>query len=75
MVCKGLVWLMHFIGHIHGRLFFSDSYLRTVYHRVFIFHMLIGLGEDKTAIDIGITMSKVKVTFVKTNKKGFRSLS
>jgi len=28
--------------------------LRTIYYRAFIFHMLIGLGEDMTAIDFGL---------------------
>jgi len=28
-----------------------------------MFHMLIGLSEDKTPIDFGFTRSKVKVTW------------
>ena len=42
--------------------------LRTIYHKAFIFHMLIGLDRDLTHIDIGVIRSKVKVrriTFVK----------
>jgi len=40
--------------------------LRTVDYRVFIFHMLIGLGEEKTHIDFEFTGSKVtRVTYVK----------
>jgi len=45
----------------------SDLYLKmlkTIYHRAFIFHMLIGLGKDKTPINIGFIRSKVKVTWV-----------
>ena len=41
---------------------------RRLFIRAFIFHMLIGLGEDKNTIDFGFTRSKVKVikvTFVK----------
>jgi len=48
----------------------SSHYLQTVYHRAFIFHMLIGLGKDMTPIDFGITMSKgnvTRVTFLKRN--------
>jgi len=42
--------------------------LKLIYHRAFIFHMLIGLSEDKNPIDIGFTRSKVTmVTFVKKN--------
>jgi len=46
--------------------------LRTIYHIVFIFHMLIGLQRDMTHIDIVKSKGKVKVTFV---KNGFRSFS
>jgi len=38
--------------------------LKTIYHRAIIFHMLIGLGKDKTPINIWFTRSKVKVTWV-----------
>ena len=43
--------------------------LQNIDHRSFIFHMLIGLSEDKTPIDFVFTRSKSKitrVTFVKT---------
>jgi len=36
--------------------------LKTIYHSAFIFHMLIGLSEDKTPFDYEFTMSKIKVT-------------
>jgi len=36
--------------------------LRTVYHRAFIFHMLIGLGEDMSPDVFMFTRSNVKVT-------------
>jgi len=36
--------------------------LRTVYHKAFIFHMLIGLGENKSPGVFKITRSKVKVS-------------
>ena len=39
-------------------------YLRTVYHRAFIFHMLIDLGENTMPDVLKFTMSKVKVTWV-----------
>ena len=38
--------------------------LRIIYHRAFQFHMLNGLGEDMTCIDLGFTRSSVKVTMV-----------
>ena len=41
----------------------STHYLEN-YYRAFIFHMQIGLDEDKNAIDFGFTRSKVKVTRV-----------
>ena len=42
--------------------------LRTVHHKCFIFHMLIGLDDGLTFIDDGFFRSKVtvkKITFVK----------
>jgi len=41
---------------------FQIIILNIFYHRAFIFHMLIGLGEDKYPIDFGFTRSKVEVT-------------
>ena len=38
--------------------------MKTIYHRAFIYHVLIGLGENKNLIDFGFTGSKVKVTSV-----------
>ena len=32
--------------------------LKTIYHRAFIFHILIGLGKDKTRTDFGFTNSR-----------------
>jgi len=40
---------------------FPLIFLRTIYHRAFIFHVL---WEGKTPIHFGFTMSKVKVTMV-----------
>jgi len=36
--------------------------LRTVYHRAFIFHVMIGLGEITIPYVFNFTRSKVKVT-------------
>jgi len=44
--------------------------LKIVYHRAFIFHMVIGLGDGLTPIDF--VFFRVKVTFV---KKGFHLFS
>jgi len=50
--------------------------LRTVYHRGFIFHILIGLGEGLTSIHFVLFRSKVKVTkVIFVLKNGFRSIS
>jgi len=38
--------------------------LKTVYHRAFIFHMLIGLGENMISDVFKFTRSKVKVRCV-----------
>jgi len=38
--------------------------LRTVYHKAFIFHMLIVLGENKSPGVFKLTRPKVKVTWV-----------
>jgi len=38
--------------------------LRTVYHRVFLFSMLIGLGDNTSPDVFKFTRSKVKVTWV-----------
>jgi len=38
--------------------------MRTVYPRAFIFHMLIGHGEDITPISFELTWSKGKLTRV-----------
>jgi len=40
----------------------SDLYFFSIYHRDLIFHMLIGLGEEKNPINFRLTRSKVKVT-------------
>ena len=40
-------------------------FLRTIYHRAFIYNVLIGLSEDKTPIDFGFTRSKGNVTRVR----------
>ena len=40
---------------------FPLIFLRTVYYRAIIFHMLIGLGKDMTPIDFRFTRMKVKV--------------
>jgi len=39
----------------------SAHYLETIYHRAFIFHIPIGLGEDITTINFVLTRSNVKV--------------
>jgi len=39
-----------------------------------MFHLLIGLGEDKTPIDFGFTRSKSQGSLVKMIKNVFRSL-
>ena len=39
-------------------------YRKTVYHKAFIIHMLIGLGENKSTGVFKFTWSKVKVTWV-----------
>jgi len=44
---------------------------RTIYHRDFIFYLLISLGEDMAPIDSGFTRSKVKVTRVLFVKQWF----
>jgi len=47
------------------RRFLPTIILKTFfYHRAFIFHMLIGLGEDENPSYFGFTRSKVKVTSV-----------
>ena len=48
---------------------FSLIILRTINHRAFIFHMLIGLMKDMTPVDFVFTRSKVKVTRVTLKKK------
>jgi len=50
----------------------SAHYLRSIYHRAFIFHMLIGLNRDMTPIEL--IRSEVKVRGI-TLKNGFRSFS
>jgi len=45
--------------------------LRTVYHRDFTFHMLIGLAKGLNPIYFMFLTSKVKVTRVTFVKKGF----
>jgi len=45
--------------------------LRTVYHRAFIFHMLIGPGETLTPMDFVFFMGRVKVTLVTFVKNRF----
>jgi len=49
--------------------------LRIIYHTAFIFHMLIGLSENMTRIDIWFTRSKLKVRRVILVKYCFRSFS
>ena len=39
---------------------FPLIFLRSIYHRAIIFHMLIGLGEDMTLTDFRFTRLKVK---------------
>ena len=41
-----------------------DHNLKNKYHRAFMFHMLIGLGQHKNSVDFGCTRSKDKVTRV-----------
>ena len=41
---------------------FPLNILRTIYYRVFMFHLVIGLYEDTIPIDFGFSRSKVKVT-------------
>ena len=56
----------------------SDIYFENFLLYSFRFHMLIGPNEDKTIMDFEFPRSTVKVTrvtFVKMNKTGFRSLS
>ena len=48
--------------------------LRTVCHRAFIFHMIIGPGECLTPIDFVYFGGRVKVTRVTFVKKGFSSV-
>jgi len=59
----------------HGSLLFKKWFpliiLRTVYHRCFIFHMPIGLGEGFTFIYCVFFRSKVKATKVTFVKKCF----
>jgi len=53
-------------GHRHkGHLLkqFPLIFLRTLYHRAFISHLLIGLGKDMTLFEFELIRSKVKVTF------------
>jgi len=38
--------------------------LRTVHHKALIFHMLIGLGQDRSSDCLKFTRSKVKVAWV-----------
>jgi len=47
----------------------SDHCLENIFHRAFIYHVLIGLGENKSLIDFGFTGSKVMVTSVTFVKK------
>ena len=38
--------------------------LRTIYHKAFIFYMLISLGKDMTCIDFGFTRSRSQGSFL-----------
>ena len=57
---RGRIVLLNSVGMSVGRSVdkrVSDHYLKTNYHRAFIFHMLIGHEKNKTHIDVVFTRS------------------
>jgi len=47
---------------LYWKMWFPLIFLRAIYHRAIIFHMLINLGEKMAPVDFGFTRLKDKVT-------------